>query len=74
MFRTPVLKTLYDKRWVILAWSIAAFAMNLLITWIFPDFKNPQLVEVFKSLPESHLNFGSPEILQVFFLSVALCK
>jgi ABC-type transport system involved in multi-copper enzyme maturation permease subunit len=63
MFRTPVLKTLYDKRWVILAWSIAAFAMNLLITWIFPDFKNPQLVEVFKSLPESLQAFsGSLDI------------
>lgn len=53
MFRLPTLKTLYDKRWVILAWSLAAFVMNLLITWIFPDFKNPQLIEVFKSLPQS---------------------
>lgn len=53
MFRTPFLKTIYDKRWVILAWSLAAFAMNLIITWIFPDFKNPQLVEVFKSLPQT---------------------
>ena len=63
MFRTPALKTLYDKRWVILAWSMAAFAMNLMITWIFPDFKNPQLVEVFKSLPKSLQAFaGSLDI------------
>jgi ABC-2 type transport system permease protein len=63
MFRLPSLKTLYDKRWVILAWSLAAFVMNLLITWIFPDFKNPQLVEVFKSLPQSLQAFaGSLDI------------
>ncbi len=63
MFRTPTLKTLYDKRWVILAWSLGAFAMNMLITWIFPDFKNPQLIEVFKSLPESLQAFsGSLDI------------
>jgi ABC-2 type transport system permease protein len=63
MFRIPTLKTIYDKRWVILAWSLGAFAMNLLITWIFPDFKNPQLVEVFKNLPESLQAFsGSLDI------------
>lgn len=63
MFRTPALKTLYDKRWVILAWSMGAFIMNLVITWIFPDFKNPQLVEVFKSLPQTLQAFaGSLDI------------
>jgi ABC-2 type transport system permease protein len=53
MFRTPMLKTLYDKRWVVLAWCLAAFLMNLVIVLIFPDFKNPQLVEALKSLPDS---------------------
>jgi ABC-2 type transport system permease protein len=63
MFRTPALKTLYDKRWVILAWSLGAFIMNLVIVIIFPDFKNPQLVEAFKSLPESLQAFsGSLDI------------
>lgn len=63
MFRNPFLKTFYDKRWVILAWSLGAFIMNFVIVMLFPDFKNPQLVEAFKSLPESLQAFsGSLDI------------
>lgn len=63
MFRTPFLKTLYDKRWVILAWSLGALVMNLVVVWIFPDFKDPKLNDAFKSLPESLQAFaGSLDI------------
>lgn len=63
MFRTPFLKTLYDKRWVILAWSLGAFIMNLVVVWIFPDFKDPRLNEAFKSLPDTLQAFaGSLDI------------
>lgn len=63
MFRTPFLKTLYDKRWVILAWSLGAFIMNLIVVWIFPDFKDPKLNEAFKSLPDTLQAFaGSLDI------------
>jgi ABC-type transport system involved in multi-copper enzyme maturation permease subunit len=63
MFRSPFLKTLYDKRWVILAWSLGAFIMNLVIVWIFPDFKDPRLNDAFKNLPETLQAFaGSLDI------------
>ena len=63
MFRTPFLKTIYDKRWVILAWSLGAFIMNLAVVWIFPDFKDPRLNEAFKSLPDTLQAFaGSLDI------------
>lgn len=76
MFRTPFLKTIYDKRWVILAWSLGAFIMNFIIVIIFPDFKDPKITEAFKSLPQSLQAFaGSLDIntiekyldAQVFF-------
>ncbi len=63
MFRTPFLKTLYDKRWVILAWSLGALIMNVIIVVIFPDFKDPKITEAFKNLPQSLQAFaGSLDI------------
>lgn len=63
MFKSPFLKTFYDKRWVILAWSLGALIMNLVVVWIFPDFKDPRLTEAFKSLPQSLQAFaGSLDI------------
>lgn len=63
MFSSLFLKTLYDKRWVILAWSLGALLMNLVVVWIFPDFKDPKLTEAFKSLPQSLQAFaGSLDI------------
>ena len=63
MFRSPFFKTLYDKRLVILAWSLGAMIMNLIIVWIFPDFKDPSITEAFKNLPQSLQAFaGSLDI------------
>lgn len=40
MLKTPFTKILYEKRWVILAWFIALFALNLAIIQIFPPMRD----------------------------------
>lgn len=40
MFKSVFLKTLYEKKWGILGWSLAMFAMTVLIVVIFPVFKD----------------------------------
>ena len=40
MLKNPFLKTLYEKRWVILAWFLAFFLLNLGLIQIFPPMKD----------------------------------
>lgn len=39
MFRNTLLKTLYEKRWGVLWWSVAMFAMTLFVVILFPTFQ-----------------------------------
>lgn len=51
MFKTILRKTLYEKRWMLLAWSIGIFAMTFFTVILFPNFREfDQLAE---DLPES---------------------
>lgn len=52
MFKSVLFKTLYEKRWGILGWSLAMFATTLLIVLIFPVFKD-SFGEQLKNVPES---------------------
>lgn len=51
MFKTVLRKTLYEKRWMLLAWSVGVFAMTFFTVVLFPNFREfDQLAE---DLPES---------------------
>lgn len=52
MFKTVTTKTLYDKRWAILAWGIGFAATILFIVVLFPSFKDPQITQAFEKLPK----------------------
>ncbi len=54
MFNSIVSKTLYDKRAMILAWSLGVFALNLFVVVLFAEFgRNSALQEQYRSLPAS---------------------
>jgi ABC-2 type transport system permease protein len=52
MFNTIFTKTLYEKRWALLWWSIAMFAFTLLIVVSFPVFKDT-FGQQFQDVPDS---------------------
>ncbi len=52
MFKFVTTKTLYDKRWAILAWSLGFAATIIFIVVLFPSFKDPQITQAFEKLPE----------------------
>ncbi|MCL1929890.1 ABC transporter permease [Candidatus Saccharibacteria bacterium] len=52
MLRTVFGKTLFEKRWMILIWTLAVFVTNLALVQIFPPMKEA-LSEMMTDLPES---------------------
>lgn len=52
MFRTIFSKTIYEKRWAMLWWTIAMFAMTLLIVVLFPTFQSA-FGQTLKDVPDS---------------------
>ncbi|MCL1876713.1 ABC transporter permease [Candidatus Saccharibacteria bacterium] len=52
MLRTTFGKTLFEKRWVILGWTLALFATNLLLLQIFPPMKDA-FSSMMADLPDS---------------------
>lgn len=53
MMRSLFLKTLYDKRWFMLGWSLATFGMAWLIILFFPSLQNGLNIEdLIKSMPK----------------------
>lgn len=46
-------KTLYERRWMLIAWSVGIFAMTLLTMSFFPFFKNSGFEEMFATAPKS---------------------
>ena len=40
MLRSPFLKTLYEKRWTLLIWSLAIIVVNILLIQLFPPIKD----------------------------------
>ncbi len=54
MFKTVTTKSLYDKRWMMLAWSLGVLVLVVFVVLLFPDFgKNNQISEQLQKLPES---------------------
>ncbi len=53
MFRNIFLKTLYEKRWMLLGWTIGVAAMAMLTFAFYPSFKQGGFDEVFKNVPKS---------------------
>lgn len=53
MFRSIFGKTLYEKRWFLLAWSLGLFTMAFVTMVFFPYFKNAGFEQVIASAPES---------------------
>lgn len=51
--KTILTKTLYEKRWMILFWSIGVVLMALLMMTFYPTFKQGEFDQVLKSLPKS---------------------
>lgn len=51
--KTILTKTLYEKRWTILFWSIGVILMSLLMLTFYPTFKQGEFDQVLKSLPKS---------------------
>ncbi len=52
MFKYTTTKTLYDKRWAILAWGLGFAITIVFIVVLFPSFKDPQITEAFEKLPK----------------------
>ncbi len=64
MFHTIFTKTLYEKRWFTLGWSVAIFLMVIFIMILFPTFKE-SFGTALKDVPESMQAFlGSAEDYQ----------
>ncbi len=53
MFSSIFLKTIYEKRWFIIGWSLGAAAMAMLTFAFYPSFKQGGFDEVFKNIPKS---------------------
>lgn len=53
MLKNVFRKTLYEKRWFIIAWSIGIIAMTILTMIFYPYFKDAGFDEVINSLPKS---------------------
>ncbi|HPW48319.1 MAG TPA: ABC transporter permease subunit, partial [Candidatus Saccharibacteria bacterium] len=63
MFKNIFLKTLYEKRWAIIGWTLAVVAMNLLLVCTFPMVES--LGDSLKQVPESARSlFGDIATLQ----------
>lgn len=64
MLKNTFLKTLYEKRWSALIWSLSLFAMVVLVMVLFPTFKE-SLGESLKDVPDSVKAFlGDAETYQ----------
>jgi len=53
MFKSVFYKTLYEKRWLTLFWSIGVIGMGLLMIAFYHSFSQGGLDQVYKSLPKS---------------------
>jgi low temperature requirement protein LtrA len=53
MFSNVFRKTVYEKRWTMLAWSIGLFFMALLTMSFYPFFKNSGFDQVIANAPKS---------------------
>ena len=53
MFRTILTKTLYEKRWMMLSWSIGVMAMALLMMAFYHSFSGGGFDDILKNLPKS---------------------
>ncbi|MDQ5972406.1 MAG: beta-exotoxin transport system permease protein [Patescibacteria group bacterium] len=53
MLKSIFQKTLYEKRWMLLAWWVGIFAMTLLTMSVFPFFKDSGFEEMFANAPKS---------------------
>lgn len=53
MFKSIFLKTLYEKRWTMIFWSIGVAAMSLLMMGFFHSFKDGGFDELLNNLPKS---------------------
>lgn len=53
MLKSVFHKTLYEKRWFILSWSIGIIAMTILTMVFYPYFKDAGFDELINSLPKS---------------------
>lgn len=51
--RTIFLKTLYDKRWFLVGWSLGLAAVALLTVVFFTSFNSVELVKMLETIPES---------------------
>jgi len=64
MFRTIFTKTLYEKRWAIISWSLALCLANLLVIQLFPPLKEA-FANMLVDLPDSlKVWFGDAAIWQ----------
>lgn len=53
MFRSVLIKTLHEKRWMVLGWSIGVAAMSLLMMSFYHSFSDGAFDELAKNLPKS---------------------
>lgn len=53
MFRNIFLKTLYEKRWMMLGWALGVAAMALLTFAFYPTFRQGGFDEILKNAPKS---------------------
>jgi ABC-2 type transport system permease protein len=53
MFKNVLTKTLYEKRWMLLAWSLGMFAMTLFTMIFYPYLKNSGFDEIARTAPKS---------------------
>lgn len=53
MFSNVLVKTMYEKRWTLFAWSVALFAMTLLTMSFYPYFKNSGFEQIVSQAPKS---------------------
>ena len=53
MLKTVFQKTVYERRWALLAWAIGIFAMTLLTMSFYPFFKNSGFDQVIANAPKS---------------------
>ncbi len=53
MLNNVFIKTLYEKRWMILGWTLGVAAMSMLTFAFYPSFKQGGFDEVLKNIPKS---------------------